>query len=94
MLRSVTTAARDGCMLPVKHISRLGVIKPFRRWIPVNHIEVFAVVIRMTFDARVRLRECKMQALAILNLNSNFLVTFSTKEFSRTSGNSVTLGAI
>lgn len=56
MLRVVTGAAGDPDVFTVQHISRLRVIKPFGRRIPVQQGKILAIVIRVAFNAGHALR--------------------------------------
>ena len=63
ILRLVATAAvRYLRMLALQGITRLAVVKPLRRRLPVQHLEAFAVVVRVALHAarvlRAGVRKC------------------------------------
>lgn len=71
-------------MLPVQYVSGLRVVKTCRSGIPVHHLEIHAIVVRMTFDARctgrARARICCVQTAVLLQLGRNLFVAFKTPE--------------
>lgn len=76
----MTGAATDAEMLAVKRVSSFRVIESFGCWIPVDHLEVFAVVVGVAFYAgrawRRGSRICRVKSLSLLQFISNLLVAF------------------
>ena len=71
-------------MLSIERVSGLGVIEPLRSRSPVNHLEIFSVVIRMALCA-CRARRAgqwirRMQALFLLNLRGDFFMALEAPE--------------
>jgi len=52
MLHVVTIPATDSGMLAVQHVASRSVIEALRSWIPMDHLEIHTVVIRVALDAR------------------------------------------
>jgi len=98
MLRRMAGAATDAHVLSVEGVSRSRMVEALRGWVPVNHLEVDPVVIRMAFDAGHtrcgRTREGGVKPLVLLQLDGDFLVTFQTAELRAPCGDCVTLYAI
>lgn len=98
MLRRVAGATTDTHMLSVERVSGLGVIESLGGRSPVNHLEVFTVVIRMALDARHTRRVGAgiggMKALVGLDLVGDFLMALKTLEREGLGGDFVAFDAI
>ena len=98
VLRGVAGAAGDRGVLPVQHIAGLAVVKAPGSGVPVQHVEVFAVVVRVAFDAgctrRATLWERGMQTTVVLDFIGDFGVALRAAKCGGTCGDRVALGAI
>lgn len=98
MLRCMAGAAGGCCVFAVEKIARLAVVKASGRWIPMQHVEVFAVMVGVAFDAgrpwRAAQRKASVQAVVVLDFGRNFRVTFGAAKCCGASGNGMTLGAV
>jgi len=94
VLRGVATLALSERMLAVKHVSGLGMIEPVWRGLPMQHVEVFTIMVRMALYAGPRLRKYEVKSASILNLRGNLFVAFGAAKSGRSSGDRVTLRAI
>src|SRR5579871_1972717 len=96
--RSMTLAALRGRVLSIKDVPGLGVIEALRRRIPMQHVEVFAVVIGMALDAcssgRACLRIGGVQATVRLQFVADLAVAFDAAETCRAGGDRVALRAV
>jgi hypothetical protein len=84
VLCRVTGSATDSGVFAVEQKACCRVVETLGSRIPMNHLEVRAVVIGVAFYARLTrqagVRKRCMQALALLNLRGNFPVTFGAAE--------------
>src|ERR1035438_1486555 len=84
MGRVVAGTAGHSGMLAVECISRLRVVEPLWRRIPVHHREIRPIVIRMAFYAsrtlRPRARIRGVKSLVLLQLIGNLLMTFDASK--------------
>ena len=98
MLRVVAGAATCPGVFAIEDVSGLRVVKSLRSRVPVNHLEVDAVVIGMAFYAGRSwgrgARESGMKASVLLDLGGNFLVTLETAKLRCPRRHRVTLDAI
>jgi hypothetical protein len=94
----MASTALGGGVLSVEHIAGFGVIKPLWRGVPVEHVEVFAVVIGVALDARrsrwARQRISRVQAVVALNLVGDLAMTLAAPERGRAGGDHVALGTV
>ena len=98
MLGGVATAAGERCMLAVEYVAGLAVIETLGRGIPVDHVEIFSIVIRVTLDAR-RAGSAgqgigRVQPVVALDLGSNFAMTFRAAKRGGAQRGSVALDAV
>jgi len=98
VLCGVATAASRGGVLAIEHITGLRVVKPLRRGVPMDHVEVLAVVIRMAFDAcragRSGQRIGGVQAMVAVHFGGDLAMTLRAAERRGSRGDGVALGAV
>lgn len=98
VLRRVARAASDSRVFAVQKKACCGVIKTLRSRIPVNHLKIRPVVIRMAFHACLAWQagagKCCVQSLVLLNLRGNFLVAICAPERWRLCIDLVTFDAV
>ena len=84
VLGGVAIAASGGCVFPIQDIAGLGVVEALHRRVPVEHVEVFAVVVGVALYAgragRAGQRIGGMQAVVALHLGGNLAVTLGAPE--------------
>lgn len=98
MLRGMAGTAIHPHVLAIKHVSSLGVIESLRSRIPVHHLEVHAVVVRVAFHAGLPWRaiawEGRVQPPIAVNLLRNFTMALKTLERWSLGRDLVTLDAV
>ena len=98
MLRRVTRTAAHTRMLPFQHEARLRVIKSLGCWIPVNHLEIGPIVIRVAFHATRAsgfcMGKCRVETPVVLDLRRNLFVTLNAAKRRRLRVDLVTFDAI
>lgn len=98
VLRGVAGAAGDRGVLPVQHIAGLAVVKALGSGVPMQHVEIFAVVVRVAFDAgsagRSTLGERGVQTVVILDFRGDFGVALCAAKRGGTRGHGVALSAV
>ena len=98
ILDGVAIAASCGCVLSIQDVAGLGVVESLRRGIPMEHVEVFAIVVRVALDA------CRahgashgvsgVQPVVTVNLSGNLTVALGAAEGCGARGDHVALGAV
>ena len=84
VLRQMAGTTTHSHVLAVENVSGLRVIKSRRRRVPMNHVEVHAVMIRVALHASrsrgTRTRKRRVQSLVLLDLRSDLPMAFQTLE--------------
>ncbi len=98
VLRGVAAAAGGGGVLSVQNVAGLGVVESLRRGIPMDHIEVFAVVIGVALDAGLAGRAGQgiggVQAVMAVDLGGDFAMALHAAKGRRPRRDGVALGTV
>lgn len=97
VLRTVAGAAANAGVLAVEHVPGLRVVESLGRGLPVNHLKLHSVVIRVAFDAGrarwSRARKGSMKPLVLLQFVRDLAMAFDAAEGRRFRRNFMTLDA-
>lgn len=98
VLRRVTRTAAHSNVFAVERVACLRVVETRSCRIPMDHVEVHAIVVGMAFDAcgsgRARTRKGRMQAFVLLQLHGNFTVALETAKGGSLGRNFMALRAV
>jgi hypothetical protein len=98
VLRGMARAAAHTGVFAFERIACLGVIETRGCRIPMDHVEVHAIMVRMAFDAcgssRARTRKGRMEAFVLLQFHGYFTVALETAKCRSLGRNFMALRAI
>jgi hypothetical protein len=98
MLRAVAGTTTHAYMLAVEQVARFHMVESFRRGIPVQHLEIDSIVVRVTLHTCCARRagrwEAGMKSLVLLKLAPDLAVTIHAPERPAAGRNLMALDAI